>query len=409
MTDILASPQAVSTGSPTFTTHGPAMSAPNTTSPDLTGRLRDAQLGLDTLSPVNQKGHFEFDRVIKAGPASKRTRKTKSWKSVYLVLRPNFLSIYRNPDETKLRHKIVLSELTAVARQKDPKGKAKHVFGLFSPSRNYHLAVKDDTEAQEWVEFVRQEARMDEEEEDLNLASPGGNADTHYFGFNRAINHATQTSTTDTIGMSSSEAELPPLSPIRSGPAMPWSDPRRPSTGMDYSGAENASYSDFSDAAGHAQRMSVISTSRPAQPPSVQMKSQDTQTDPRNLEEMEARASVAEMQEAARIVYQNWVLLLKTRSGVKAWKKTWMVLRARSLALYKDEKEYSALKVFPFDTIVDAVEINPISSSKRFCLQVITDEKGYRFCARDEDDLAQWLGAFKSLLVKRREMKSGTV
>jgi hypothetical protein len=29
------------------------------------------------MSPVNQNGCFEFDRIIKAGPVLKRTRKTK--------------------------------------------------------------------------------------------------------------------------------------------------------------------------------------------------------------------------------------------------------------------------------------------------------------------------------------------
>lgn len=407
MASVLASPPVPSFESPSSLEHGAAAASAVHTSPPLTDRLQHVHLGLNTVSPVNQKGHFEFDRVIKAGPALKRTRKTKSWRSVYLVLRPNLLSIYRNPDETKLRHKINLSDLTAVARQRDPKGKAKHVFGLFSPSRNYHLGAKDDREVQEWVELIRREARMDEAEEELNLASPGGHADTHYFGFNRAVNHATQTSAADTVGFSSSDAEPSAMSPARTGVAIPWSDPRRPSTAMDYSGAENGSYSDFSDAAGHTARMSMLSA-RSVHPSQAPVKSQDTQTDPRNLEEMEARASVAEMQEAARIICQDWILLLKSRSGVKAWKKTWMVLRARSLALYKDEKEYSPLKVIPFDTIVDAVEVDPISSSKRFCLQVITDEKGYRFCTRDEDNLAKWLGSFKSLLVKRKEMKSGT-
>ncbi len=40
-------------------------------------RLRRCQLTLDTFSPVNQNGSFEFDRVIKSGQVLKRTKKTK--------------------------------------------------------------------------------------------------------------------------------------------------------------------------------------------------------------------------------------------------------------------------------------------------------------------------------------------
>jgi hypothetical protein len=57
-------------------------------------------------------------------------------------LRPNCLSLYKDKDETKLRHQIILSEITAVARQRDSKKKMDHVFGIFSPARNYHLGAR---------------------------------------------------------------------------------------------------------------------------------------------------------------------------------------------------------------------------------------------------------------------------
>lgn len=39
--------------------------------------VRSGHLNLDTFSPVNQNGSFEFDRVLKSGDVKKRTRKTK--------------------------------------------------------------------------------------------------------------------------------------------------------------------------------------------------------------------------------------------------------------------------------------------------------------------------------------------
>lgn len=38
---------------------------------------RSGHLGLDSFSPVNQNGSFEFDRVLKSGEVYKRTKKTK--------------------------------------------------------------------------------------------------------------------------------------------------------------------------------------------------------------------------------------------------------------------------------------------------------------------------------------------
>src|SRR5271170_5786600 len=40
-------------------------------------KIRSGHLNLDTFSPVNQNGSFEFDRVLKSGYVQKRTRKTK--------------------------------------------------------------------------------------------------------------------------------------------------------------------------------------------------------------------------------------------------------------------------------------------------------------------------------------------
>lgn len=45
--------------------------------PSSASKLRHSYLQLDTFSPVNQNGSFEFDRVLKSGFVQKRTRKTK--------------------------------------------------------------------------------------------------------------------------------------------------------------------------------------------------------------------------------------------------------------------------------------------------------------------------------------------
>jgi hypothetical protein len=54
--------------------------------------------------------------------------------------------------------------------------------------------------------------------------------------------------------------------------------------------------------------------------------------------------------------------------------------------------------------VVNAAEIDPISRSKNFCLQIITEDRPiYRLCAPDEESLAKWLGAFKSILIARKK------
>lgn len=337
------------------------------------------------------------------------------------MLRPNLLSIYPNSNESKLKHQINLSDLTAVARQKDPKGKAKHVFGLFSPSRNFHLEASNEKEAQEWVELIRREARIDEEEEEMILASPGG-AKSTFRGFERHFDGSIQGRMEDRgAGYSSSDPEpvsqSAPLRKSRPDPAL--HGPRRPSHTLEYSGPEHASYSDFSDSG--PARMSALSLPYPENHAAASTTSMQhvpsnavygasprPGPSPRSPSQMSNPNVVLEQrpshrQDEERVVCHGWIYLLKQRSGVRQWKKLWMVLRSKSLALYKSEEEYSAVLVLPFGSIINAVDIDPVSKSKRFCMQIITEERNYRLCAPDEDALAKWLGAFKSLLVRRKE------
>ncbi|KAF2651433.1 hypothetical protein K491DRAFT_707043 [Lophiostoma macrostomum CBS 122681] len=336
--------------------------------------IRANHANLSVLSPVNQNGSYEFDRVIKAG--------TVQWKPIYLVLRPNLLSIYRDKDETKLRHKITLSDLTAVARQKDSKKKMAHVFGLFSPARNYRLGAATEKDAQEWVDLIRMEARIDAEDEDMIVMSPLGDKTT-FSGFGRAAGR-------DHIASSSSEAEQAQR-PSSSVSRDQMRSARRLSHTLNYSGNEHGSFSDFSDTGGALHAALHGSTT------SLPHTSQDPK---RSFSQV---SSLGAMPDNERVVYHGWLYVLKSKGGVRQWKKVWVVLRPKTLGLYKNEEEYSANLIVPFSNIIDAVDIDPVSRTKKYCMQIISEEKNFRFCASNEDSLSKWLGAFKSLLAKRKD------
>ena len=72
-------------------------------------------------------------------------------------------------------------------------------------------------------------------------------------------------------------------------------------------------------------------------------------------------------------------------------------------------QEYAANLILPLSNIISAVEIDPISKSKNHCMQIIAEDKSYRFCAPHEDALAEWLGALKSHLAKRKEKENQAV
>ncbi|KAL1842836.1 hypothetical protein VTJ49DRAFT_4003 [Mycothermus thermophilus] len=352
------------------------------------------RLAVDAYSPVNQNGSFEFDRVIKSGYVQKRTQKTKTWRTIYLVLRPNTLSIYKSDKEEKLRHKLYLSDLTAVTLLKDPKNKRPNVFGLFSPSKNYHFQAPTLKDAQEWVDLIRQDARIEEEEEEMFLASPPVRSGTLI----DSSNPSRAFSSPDAFLSSSPE---PPEAPVRTSGGK--RSPRRPSQldSSGLSGAELASHSDFSDFDAHrVPAASFESLTAPQLPtsPAVPRTSLGGVTG--------NRPSVGQLDaDPDRIVWQGWMWFHRSKGGVRQWKKSWGVLRPRNFILYKDEAESSVLFVLYLASIVNVVEIDPVSRTKKNCLQIITDEKTYRFCTRDEEALVQCLGAFKSQLAKRRELE----
>jgi hypothetical protein len=201
----------------------------------------------------------------------------------------------------------------------------------------------------------------------------------------------------ETVCSSSSEAEPRPTSSV--APDTMHSAPRTSHT-LNYSGNDYGSFSDFSDSQGPLQQALSSVTSLP--PPSSQIPNSSQQS------------NVAAMPDNDRVIFHGWLWVLKSKRGVRQWKKVWVVLRPKTLGLYKNGQEYSANLILPFASMIDAVDIDAASRSKQHCMQVISEEKNLRFCAADEDTLAKWLGAFKSLLVKRREaeqqriLKTGT-
>ena len=361
--------------------------------------FKSGHLNLDTFSPVNQNGSFEFDRVLKSGKVSRRMKSKgawkPTWKPTYLVLRPNLLSMYKNDDETGIRASITLSDVTAVALVK--KANTANVFGVFSPSKNYHFQGSSAKDTAEWIERIRMEARVDVHDE-IVLASPVAENNGPE---NRDL-YATVAISGDEDGDGPSSPEMSGW-PVRGqkGQRSRASTAQRQTSGIhDYSGNEMmTSYSDFSDAPiGSGPRSQAAPSSKPTTTTAVRPASRPTAG--RNASQMSGFDVNIDPE---RVIRHGWLYCLKTKGRVKQWKKLWVVLRPKNISFYKNEQEYSAVKIVSMSSVINAAEIDPISKSKIYCLQVIMEEKTYRFCAFSEDSLAQWLGSLKSVLARRQD------
>lgn len=77
--------------------------------------------------------------------------------------------------------------------------------------------------------------------------------------------------------------------------------------------------------------------------------------------------------------------------------------------MYVCNQEYSAVMIIPMTQVINAAEIDPLSKSRQSCIQVIAEDKTYRFCAPDDEALAAWLGSLKSVLTRNAKGNQSTV
>ncbi|OBT50631.1 hypothetical protein VE04_09272, partial [Pseudogymnoascus sp. 24MN13] len=226
-------------------------------------KVRNSVMAPDAFSSsaVTENGSYEFDRRAEERLRARADAQDEgerahfppglgpSWKQIYLVLRPTSISIYKDQDESKLRHKILLSDLTAVAFLKDPKHK-----------RHNALSKPD---AAEWVDLIGREARTEPEEEEMFLASPTTNMTHNYAGLDAEMRRRT---------VAAGLRDVPLETQRRSSSA--GRSPAR-------SGTEPASHSDFSDVETHfnpslrpkaagASQVSIPEIGEPSAPPSQQ-------------------------------------------------------------------------------------------------------------------------------------------
>ena len=384
--------------------------------------LRPGHLNLETFSPVNQNGSFEFDRVLKSAKVHQRVKKKgafkPSWKPAQLVLRPNILSLYKDEDATELWASINLSDVTAVAPVR--KTNTQNVFGIFSPSKNYHFQGLSTQDSADWVMRIRKEAPIDADEE-FFLASP----ENKQAQKNDQSTHYETSDLSDAFDERTSSPE-PSYGSLRArkGRSRASTAQRIPSQIHEYSGNEMmTSYSDFSDTAPAGSlaqnKMGLspgqLSTGQSMNPPNSSVTAATSPPSRPNALRNASQVSIHEAahpnnpypsstqtQDPSRVIKQGWLLVLRRSSGVRTWKRLWVVLRPKSLCFYKTEAEYAVVKLIDVSTIINAADIDPVSRNKTSCFQVILEDKTYRFACSGEEDLNAWLGSLKSVLVRMK-------
>ena len=188
--------------------------------------------------------------------------------------------------------------------------KRDNVFGLFSPSKNYHLQGQSLEDAGEWVESIRKAAELTDTGDEYNM--------TLSYNEGGASNSPVAGSYSPLFAPNPSAGRIQPL----------------PIGGMschtlEYSGAEAASCSSFSDAA----KVSQLSLSHPDTVPPTKPGAEAPKDTPKS------GTGLSEV-EQSRVVWHGYLYCLKSKGGVRQWKKLWVVVRPVNVAFYKTDEVY---------------------------------------------------------------------
>ena len=174
------------------------------------------------------------------------------------------------------------------------------------------------------MELIKSEARIDGGEQNNYAGNPG----THEANLEQTgLQHFEH----ERLGSSSPEpSEVPPRysTTTRDGIRIP-SIRRLSAHELEYSGDELTHYSDFSDAPPQSH----------SQPTSLGVFINDNPYAPHQLPSTARNASQVSgfhLEPDERVVWHGFLLCLKTKGGVRQWKKLWVVLRPKNLAFYKN-------------------------------------------------------------------------
>lgn len=242
------------------------------------------------------------------------------------MLRADRLSCYKDQKEYKIHRQIYLSDVTAVTVLKDPKQKhPPFAFGVFTNSKNFHFRSESEEETKDWTEKIWA-AVAQEVPGDMMLSSPiaaAGIASPPLQG------HAP--------GMSVSASKRAKVFGAGVG-----NGGRVSSQTLDYSGPDVGSVSSLSDAA----RVSQLSLAQHHDAGFLSggetTDSKTTSVDPPRIARNGSGYSSTE--QLPRVIWHGYLYCLKSKGGVKQWKRYWIVVRNINIGFYKNE-EVSLIRV----------------------------------------------------------------
>lgn len=293
-------------------------------------------------------------RIHKSGWLYRRSH--KQWKRRWFVLRDDQLTFYKDEREYKVDGIIPTAEIMSAAMVNDTSHQSDNSckFALITNANNIHFKADTGVDAHSWVDILRQAAH------ESSLASS--------YKRENILSKMGGSATSPSIATSSSLQDGGIAFPSGFGhkedrALQPLASPSAFSSSFDGFSSSGASDEHLP----HSCTAAVVPEGGEATAPDLPQEEQTVQS--------------------------GYVQRLKRHYN--KWITQYAVVTSKRVLFYKKHTDQTPLKVIELHEIADVVEIDPLSKSKHFCMQIITAEKRMRFCLESEEELTQWLASFK--------------
>ncbi|KAG5369787.1 putative PH domain-containing protein [Yarrowia sp. C11] len=317
--------------------------------------------------------------------------KRKSWKKQWVVLRAQGLSVYKDEREYEPVRVIPAEEIMSVALLDDLN------FAVFTSSINHHFKSEARTDAESWVAQLKEVGKraadnvVDAQKRERE-ASSTASASKEHVGIPIVVDTCLAAAT-------SPHEHLHSYSNHPHSPHMDAAHSHTEYSGDDVFSSQSEWDEDKSPLSkspiGDPQHFhdSFKTESKPHNPPKISTNSPPQSSGPSPTSPSPPSPS------RSCLIAEGPLLRLKKRYN--QWQRQYAVLTTESLSFYKTQSSAhlhkKPIKTIAVDQLLDVVELDPLSKSKPFCMQLITPAKRIRFSLDSEADLTKWLVAIKSI------------
>lgn len=288
-------------------------------------------------------------KVLISSYLNKRSNRTHLWKKRWIVLRNCQLSYYKDKSEHKAIKVYPNSEILSVS---EVKGNHKFHFAIYTSKKVIHFRAENELEMQRWILEIKKILDERITTADCQAAKEP----------KEALGDGRRGADTD------ARFETP-------------SHLSRHNSTIEYSGNEDIYLSSgVSDSSLHNFN-----------PPPV-------------ISEENENDAAKDATPGEEYIHEG--SLLRLRKRYNQWKRIYVVLTNKNMNIFKRQNDVHPYKRLLVKDIVDVIEIDPLSSSKKWCILIITPSKRIRFCCTSEDEMTQWLASFKTLVERNRRENS---